>query len=259
MGLEWGGYENGRIPESAMKVAPGFDPYPARANFAAVTSTQLSDMMHPVAWVDFCNMGVAFKSAFGVPMTFAEAYRSGAVQDIRIREHDLGGPLAAQLDWLGNHTSNHGWALSADLRNNIGTPGSPESIWMDQNQARFGFIDDVPSERWHRTHLGLVGVSGTLITAGTETIELLPEGIMEKGTLYRNKSKTITVNKKQVKNPNYGSIDLCSPIVGFKWHLPNTDYIALLKKLKLIEDTKPTDVSDGQWKLVTSQLPRYAK
>lgn len=248
---------NGELNPSSMRVLPGFDPYPGGNNFLPASTTSLSDLVLPGVYVDAVNMAAAFRRDMGHTLTYAEAYRSYGMQEQRAREHSAGGPLAA---FPG--TSNHGWGKSIDYRNNIGTITSPEYGWMAANAGRFGFVSDVPSEGWHWTHPSDTAVTSPSTAAAslTETPITLPEGIvMEKGTLYRNNSKTITKGKKKVANPNYGSVDLCSPLVGFRWHVPNSDYFTLLMKLKLVDTKTPVDVTDGQWKFVTSQLPKYAK
>lgn len=170
---------NGNLSRSTLTVAPGFDPYPARFNFRAVSVDTWSNLLLAAIITDWLNLRAAFKEAFGVDLTYAEAYRDLGVQQWRWDEHQLGGPLAANVGG-----SNHGWGLCLDLRNQVGTKGSPQSNWMIANAGRFGFVRDVSSEYWHYHHLATFSVTKpTTATASTGSKPLVPAAPFTASTL----------------------------------------------------------------------------
>jgi D-alanyl-D-alanine carboxypeptidase len=85
----------------------------------------------------------AAAAADGVDIDITDSYRSYDAQvDLAERKglHKHGG-LAATPG-----TSNHGWGLSIDV--DVDAKGQ---AWLDQNAARYGFVEDVTREPWHWT------------------------------------------------------------------------------------------------------------
>lgn len=185
---------NGTYTASQLVVLPGFVPYPARYNYKAASVGLLSNRALPKVYGAYIRLRAAFRSRFGVDLTYAEAYRSGAMQDVRIREHANGGPLAAQKNWLGQWTSNHGLGLSLDLRNNIGTKSSAEYAWMAANAPKYGFRNDVPSEGWHWTYYGGGSLEGAALS-----IKEIPEMNAAENKLLKSASANAAASVAQTK------------------------------------------------------------
>ena len=85
----------------------------------------------------------AAAAADGIDIDITDSYRSYDAQvDLAERKglHKHGG-LAATPG-----TSNHGWGLSIDV--DVDAKGQ---AWLDQNAARYGFVEDVTREPWHWT------------------------------------------------------------------------------------------------------------
>jgi peptidoglycan DL-endopeptidase CwlO len=127
----WGGYQNGRIPASAL-CPLGVAGHVLRCD-AAASYRALAD---------------AFQAAFGSPLCITDSYRSYPAQQSAYRNKPR---LAA---WPG--TSNHGWALAVDLCGGVNSAGSPQWNWMQANAGRFGFVNPAwarpgaeKPEPWH--------------------------------------------------------------------------------------------------------------
>lgn len=123
---ELAGFGNGRIPASALSpIGNGTDRLwtPAADAFRAMTTA---------AW------------QAGIDLKVNDSYRD--LDHQRRLADDLGlysqgGKAAAP------GTSTHGWGLSVDLDTSDGSVA-----WLRANAARFGFVEDVPSEPWHWTY-----------------------------------------------------------------------------------------------------------
>ncbi len=92
------------------------------------------------------NMGalLAAARADGVTITIRYSYRTLDKQRDKWDAYQRGGNLAAKPG-----ESNHGEALAVDFNS------TDENVaWLVANAARFGFRNDVPSERWHWTYYG---------------------------------------------------------------------------------------------------------
>jgi len=136
MSLAWGGFSNGRIPQSALARCINFNPLPGEpvgpsgAFLMAEAARQWS------------VMDAHYFSTTGRHLSLSEAYRDIAGQNNRYAIYKNGGNLAA---WPG--TSNHGWGRSVDI-------GYEGRSWVKINGRRFGFYATVPSESWHFDYLG---------------------------------------------------------------------------------------------------------
>ena len=99
-------------------------------------------IMHPEA---ASAMGVMLRTAWaqGVGIRPSLTYRTFAKQLEKWEDFQSGGNLAARPG-----TSNHGWGVAADMS----WENEAAWQWMKNNAARFGYIFDVPSERWHITY-----------------------------------------------------------------------------------------------------------
>ena len=132
----WGGYQNGRIPESELAQIPFSPAHYLRADAAA-------------ALVD---LNTAYRAEFGVDIQVNDAYR------------DYDGQVAARDEWCNRGrcdraavpgTSNHGWALAVDLGGRINSWTSDEHQWMVEHAGEYGFINpdwaapDQADEPWH--------------------------------------------------------------------------------------------------------------
>jgi hypothetical protein len=132
-GAAWGGYENGKIPESAL---------------CAITS-QTVDHLRCDAAAKFDALNTAYKAKWGVNICVNDAYRSYAKQVALYKE--LGSGVAAVPG-----TSNHGWGVAVDLGCGVGTFGSARHVWFAANAPRYGFtqpewalIGSARAEAWH--------------------------------------------------------------------------------------------------------------
>ncbi len=128
----WGGYSNGRIPNSAMVQAePGMY---LQADAAA--SWNRMDAACPYA------------------LSINEAYRDYSTQQYYWGLYQSGnGNVAAYPG-----TSNHGWGLAVDINES----GGPAFDWMISNGAAYGWswaTGRASGERWHWEYVG--GVSGS--------------------------------------------------------------------------------------------------
>lgn len=113
---EWGGYENGKIPLSAMCKLSFYDTY---LECNAAKALEL--------------LNVAYEKEFGRNVGPVGGYRSyeGQVQCVKEK-----GDLCATPG-----TSNHGWGLAADLDGGgINSFGTKQHNWMRANAEKFGWI-----------------------------------------------------------------------------------------------------------------------
>jgi hypothetical protein len=131
----WGGYSNGRIPTSALA-------HPTSAPNA---------LFRPDAAAAFDQLNAAFAAAFGKPLGVTDSYRSyGAQVDVKGRKPGLAAVPG---------TSNHGWALAADVVD--GGFNDPRYAWIQANGARFGWVSPTwakangsKPEFWHLDYVG---------------------------------------------------------------------------------------------------------
>lgn len=145
----WGGYENGKIPQSSLAPIPWSQLGPAYLRPDAVAALE--------------KLNVEFRAQFGYDLAINDAYR------------DYAGQVEARNRWcaLGNcqnaaapGTSNHGWALAVDLGNKshivLGF-NSPEYIWLKANAGKYGWVHPKymepggtgPFEAWHWEYYGV--------------------------------------------------------------------------------------------------------
>jgi hypothetical protein len=111
---QWGGHQNGRIPLPALCPVPG----------TAV-------LLRCDAARSFTAMSAAYAQTFGRPIVLTDGYRDYAGQvSCRAGKGDL---------CADPGTSNHGWALAADLGGGIQTFGTAAHEWMRANGRRFGW------------------------------------------------------------------------------------------------------------------------
>jgi hypothetical protein len=115
---QWGGYQNGRIPASALC------PVPSRPVL----------LLECNAAVAFDAMNTAFRAAFGQDIGITDGYRSF---DEQVACRAEKGSLCADPG-----TSNHGWAKAVDIGAccGVNTGTGPAFNWLTANAARFGWV-----------------------------------------------------------------------------------------------------------------------
>jgi len=111
----WGGYQNGRIPLSALTAVPGTTQY-----------------LRDDAADAFVAMSTAYAVANGTTIALTDGYRDYATQ-VRLYAEKPG--LAAKPG-----TSNHGWGVAVDLGGGVQSFGTAQHEWMRANAERFGFV-----------------------------------------------------------------------------------------------------------------------
>src|SRR5699024_2713097 len=111
----WGGHENGRIPDDALKTIPWASDESLRAD----------------AVDQLIEMNNAFRDEFGTDLGITDAYRTYAEQEYLYETKPDG--MAAKPG-----TSNHGWALAVDFGTGINQFGTPQHEWMRENAGRYG-------------------------------------------------------------------------------------------------------------------------
>ena len=131
----WGGYQNGRVPASAL--SPVLSGVPG------------SGYLRPDAARDYFSMALAFSSAIGRPLDITEGYRDYDRQVDYWNKYQAGtGNLAAYPG-----TSNHGWGISCDFGSGVQTAGSSAKRWLDANGPSFGWTPTGNTfsrpEPWH--------------------------------------------------------------------------------------------------------------
>ena len=145
----WGGYENGQIPEDELAPIPWAPGLYLRKD--AVDS--------------LIALNAAFREEFGYDISITDAYR------------DLAGQEDARRMWCSRGqcqkaaipgTSNHGWALAADLGSNINIFDTAQYIWMKKNGPDFGWEHPAwaepgqpGAEAWHWDFWGWGGSGGS--------------------------------------------------------------------------------------------------
>jgi len=114
----WGGYENGRIPASALC------PVPSAASL----------LLECGAAAAFDQLNTAFKAVFGQDIGITDAYRS---YDEQVACRAEKGSLCADPG-----TSNHGWAKAVDIGAccGVNTGSGAAFDWLTANAARFGWV-----------------------------------------------------------------------------------------------------------------------
>lgn len=112
----WGGHENGRIPDDALKTIPWASDESLRAD----------------AVDQLIEMNNAFRDEFGTDLGITDAYRTYAEQEYLYETKPDG--MAAKPG-----TSNHGWALAVDFGTGINQFGTPQHEWMRENAGRYGW------------------------------------------------------------------------------------------------------------------------
>lgn len=127
---------NGKIPLHLLdKVVPDqFDPDlggPALAHPEAAAA--MSQLLEDAKKAGHTSLRVKF------------SYRTFAKQEEKWANFQAGGNLAARPG-----TSNHGWAVAFDL--SWLTEAAID--WAHSNAAKYGFVFNVPSERWHIVYEG---------------------------------------------------------------------------------------------------------
>lgn len=132
----WGGYQNGRIPASAL-ASLSWAPQ-ARLRSDAATA--------------FERLNQAYRAEFGRNVSITDSYRNLAGQYSVARRKP---GLAARPG-----TSDHGWGLALDLGGGINKVGTRQHQWLQQNAPRFGFINPPWArsakrfEPWHWEYRG---------------------------------------------------------------------------------------------------------
>lgn len=128
----WGGHENGRIPDDALKEVGGGQRLESHA----------AD-----AWTSM----VAAAKADGVSLTLTDSYRSYDEQ-VRVRQ-EKGGQVATATPG----TSVHGWGQAVDANVN----DSKALQWLRANAGRFGWVNPAWAQRegksfepWHWEFMG---------------------------------------------------------------------------------------------------------
>jgi len=114
----WGGYQNGRIPASALcpvRSAPGL-------------------LLECRAAAAFDQLNTAFKAAIGQDIGITDGYRS---YDEQVACRAEKGSLCADPG-----TSNHGWAKAVDIGAccGVNTGSGAAFDWLTTNAARFGWV-----------------------------------------------------------------------------------------------------------------------
>jgi len=137
-GAEWGGYENGQIPASAL----------------CAISWQTVDHLRCDAAVEFEALNTAYKARWGANICVNDAYRSYAKQ---VALYDQLGPGVAAVPG----TSNHGWGVAVDLGCGVGIFGNARHVWFAVNGPKYGFtqpewalIGSSRAEAWHWQFFG---------------------------------------------------------------------------------------------------------
>ncbi len=114
----WGGYENGKIPTSALSAIPWSSSYYLRSD--AVTA--------------LVDLNKRFRAAKGADLPINSAYRTYAEQQ-HWKDYWTGQGSPQNAATPG--TSNHGWALAIDIGVGIHDWTNPIYIWMKDNAGDF--------------------------------------------------------------------------------------------------------------------------
>jgi LAS superfamily LD-carboxypeptidase LdcB len=126
---------NGQIPLDMLRVVEGA---------GLDRDRNAPHLMEPHAAANL-ELLLAAAQADGVSLPVLYSYRTLATQREKYEDFKNGdGNLAA---FPG--TSNHGWGLTVDFDST-----DQNVAWLQRHADRFGFVGDVPSERWHYTYSG---------------------------------------------------------------------------------------------------------
>lgn len=135
----WGGYSNGRIPESALTAVdyPGvkqnqYDGAQERVRLKPDAARALLDLLG------------LYHAQFGNYLPVIEGYRSYAGQEYWDDYYNHNRKYAAQPGF-----SNHGWGEAVDF----GTLNSQQLSWVRSNSGHFGYTS-IESENWHFNYSG---------------------------------------------------------------------------------------------------------
>ena len=114
----WGGFENGRIPASALCPVPSAPALLLECGAAAA----------------FDQLNTAFRAVFGQDIGITDGYRS---YDEQVACRAEKGNLRADPG-----TSNHGWAKAVDIGGccDVNTGSGAAFDWLTANAARFGWV-----------------------------------------------------------------------------------------------------------------------
>ncbi|MFL6167775.1 MAG: M15 family metallopeptidase [Ornithinibacter sp.] len=189
----WGGYQNGYIPASAMCPIPW----------------QTVDHLRCDALAKFAALNALYKATFGANICVNDAYRSYAKQVTLYNE--LGPNVAAVPG-----TSNHGWAIAADLGCGVGIFGNARHVWFSENAPKYGWAQPTwalqgssRAEAWHWQYFGaytaptvpattkaattaIIGITGTWPRIATVTIRAKATGKVMAGASVTIKRRATT-------------------------------------------------------------------
>lgn len=152
----WGGYQNGRIPSSALTSVPAdIGPY-LRSDAAA----------------DYFKFSDAFRSRFGKALGITEAYRDYARQEYLYDQYvNHGGNLAAYPG-----SSVHGWALACDFKSGVNQYGTAEKSWADAHGPSYNWYPTgngfSQREPWHFEYKGQGNPPSTTSETGDDDVEI---------------------------------------------------------------------------------------
>lgn len=130
---------NGLLDTRTLVVGVGFQPI----------ETGAGGLLRPDVARQHAVMAAAFERDIGTPLIYSEGYRPLTRQNLKWSQYLAGGTLAA---FPGSST--HGLAETIDYASGVGWPNTAASKWMDAHGPAYGFVADVPSERWHRHYIG---------------------------------------------------------------------------------------------------------
>lgn len=141
--LAWGGFSNGRIPGIQMSAVPNFSPLGGQNASAGAQS----NMMRSDAARQLSGMMQEFFRARKKKLSLSEGFRSYDTQGWYYNRYIKKLPGWTLAAFPG--TSIHGWGLSADLNVDGGNPSGDDLVWLRNNAAKYGFVNDVSTEPWH--------------------------------------------------------------------------------------------------------------
>jgi len=147
---------NGRLDTSKLVRLANFQPIEAGAGGLA----------RPEVAVQHALMAAHFQRDLGIPLVVSEGYRSLDRQSLKWAQYHRGGTLAAYPG-----TSSHGLAETIDYASGVGWPNTAASRWMDAHGPAYGFVADVPAERWHRHYARTPTITPATAPAVVDPIE----------------------------------------------------------------------------------------
>ena len=189
----WGGYQNGYIPTSALCAIPW----------------QTVDHLRCDALAKFVALNALYKAKFGANICVNDGYRSYAKQVALYNE--LGPKVAAVPG-----TSNHGWAIAADLGCGVGIFGNARHVWFSENAPKYNWAQPTwalegssRAEAWHWQYFGtytapttpattkvtttaIIGITGTWPRVSTVTIRNKSTGKVIAGAPVTIKRRAVT-------------------------------------------------------------------